>query len=629
MSLVLISLAIIVFSAVLVRRLLGITSGRWLATCVAVLVGEAATIGILQAVTGHVLELSWAWWPVGCALVAVLSMLALVTTQMLLPAQPRRGRRRAPRPVVALRRLIRYVEVSTIALRMGVLRAGSDESGPPGSRLGRALAATFDEAGGLFVKLGQAMAAQPQLVTPAVAAELARLHSQSSPADPAAALQVVQDELGDPADVFASFDPEPVAAASIGQTYFATLQDGRAVVVKVQRPGIAELVERDLDILLRLVGRLERRTTWASSLGLRELVVGFSEATRAELDFRLEASNGNAARAALLPTDPITVPEIVAGLSTARVLVQERVDGASVGAPGVFDGVDAEARQGLADALLALMVRQMVGGERFHADPHPGNVFLRSDGRLALIDFGSVGRLNHFERAGLVDIFRAFQNGDPFLLRQAALRIGTASTRVDTDALDRELARLLARNVEPGGGLDPSIFGDIVVVFSEFDILLPRSTVTLFRTLLTALGTLDVISPGYDVTAGLERVGRSVTSPLVEVSSLQEAVLTVGPILARLPRTLDDAARSLLRGELRTRVSLLSEPEDVRVAAGLVNRVVLAGVGSAVAVSSALLLTVQRPGDPLGVVGVAGGTGLVFAALLLLRVVAQILRDRD
>ena len=131
------------------------------------------------------------------------------------------------------------------------------------------------------------------------------------------------------------------------------------------------------------------------------------------------------------------------------------------------------------------------------------------------------------------------------------------------------------------------------------------------------------------MTAGLERVGRSVTSPLVEVSSLQEAVLTVGPILARLPRTLDDAARSLLRGELRTRVSLLSEPEDVRVAAGLVNRVVLAGVGSAVAVSSALLLTVQRPGDPLGVVGVAGGTGLVFAALLLLRVVAQILRDRD
>lgn len=628
MQTVLISLGIIIFSAILIRRLLGIRSGRWLATCVAVFFGNAAALGILRVVTGDAFNLSGVWLPVGCALVVVLSMLALVVIEMLMSSR-RRGRRGLPRPVAALRRAARYAQVSRIAVRKGVLRAGGDDPDQPGSRLGRALTLTFDEAGGLFVKLGQAMAAQPQLVTPAVAAELTRLQSQSAPADPAAALQVLGDEIGDPAELFAEFDSEPVAAASIGQTYFATLRDGRKVVVKVQRPGIAELVERDLDILLRLVGTLERRTVWAEPMGLRELVTGFAEATREELDFRLEAANCTAARQALHPTDPIIVPEIIPGLTTRRVLVQERVEGRSVGAPGVFDDVDAAARQTLADGFFALMMRQMIGGERFHADPHPGNVFLTTDERLALIDFGSVGRLNHFERAGLVDIFRALQTGDPFLLRQAALRIGTPSSRIDTDALDRELARLLSRNLEPGVGLNPTVFGDIVLVFRDFGIQLPRSTVTLFRTLLTALGTLEVISPGYDISVAVQRLGREVAAPLAQASGIREAALSAVPILARLPRDLDDSARALLRGELRTRVSLLSEPEDVRVAQGMLNRLVMGVVGSAMALSSAVLLNVaDTSGRTVSVLDFVGGTGLAFSALILLRVIAQVLRER-
>jgi ubiquinone biosynthesis protein len=269
MSTVYVSIGVIVLAALVVRRLLGIRRGRWTITLVAVFLGEAATIGILHVVTGHVLHLGWAWVPAGCALVAALSMLAFVLLELLTPA--RRRSRRLPRPVAALRRSARYLQVSWIAVRKGLLRAGDDDSGVTGSRLGRALAATFEEAGGLFVKLGQAMAAQPQLVTPAVAAELARLQEQAAPADPAAALAVLGEEIGPPDEIFAEFAPDPVAAASIGQTYFATLRDGRDVVVKVQRPGIAELVERDLDILVRLVDRLEYRTAWAKSLGLREL----------------------------------------------------------------------------------------------------------------------------------------------------------------------------------------------------------------------------------------------------------------------------------------------------------------------------------------------------------------------
>jgi ubiquinone biosynthesis protein len=334
-------------------------------------------------------------------------------------------------------------------------------------------------------------------------------------------------------------------------------------------------------------------------------------------------------------TDPVTVPDVVDEYTTARVLVEERVEGRSVGAPGVLDGLGPEGRLALADGLLAMTLRQMLAGEAFHADPHPGNVFLGTDGRLALIDYGAVGRLNRFERSGLVDIMRGLQTEDPALLRDAALRIGTHSKRIDEEALDRELARLLSGAIRPDGTLNPDIFGDALFVFLDFGIHLPRSTTTLFRTLVTLLGTLQVVSPGYDLGEAARRLGTDPEADQAVPRTLQELVLqealNAGPALARLPREMDELARALIRGELRTRVSLLSEAEDVRVARGLVNRMVTGLVGSALALSSAILLTVQSPaaGGGVRLVNVLGGIGLFFSSLLLLRLVAQILRERD
>jgi ubiquinone biosynthesis protein len=634
---VLVSLGVVVLAVWAVRRLLGIGRGRWAGTIGAVLLGGAATIGILQAVTGNVTELSWRWLPVGLAMVAVLSMLAFAVFELLALL---RTRRRPPvgslHPVSALAALAgrgaRYLQVTRIAVRNGLLAAAADDREVGGSRLGRSLAATFEEAGGLFVKLGQAMASQPQLVTPAVAAELARLHEQAAPADPVAARAVIQEELGSPDEIFAEFSPDPVAAASIAQTYFATLKDGRAVVVKVQRPGIRESVERDLDILGRLADRLDRRTAWARSLGLKELAAGFAEATREELDFRFEATNLAEARKAVQDSAPITVPAVMDEFTTSRVLVEERIDGSSVGTPGLLDELTTARRRALADALLSLMIRQMAGGERFHADPHPGNVFLSVDGRLALIDFGAVGRLSRIERAGLIDIFTALQTEDPAPLREAALRIGAPSTRVDADALDRELGQLLTRAIEPDGTLHPAVLGDALLVFRDFGIAMPRSTTTLFRTLITLVGTLDVIAPRYPVADGIRRLGgQAMARELFPagIGDLAHQMLSTAPVLAGMPRALDDLSRSLLRGELRTRVSLFSEPEDVAAARSMLNRLVIAMIGSALALASALLLTVQ-PGTGQGatLLDIVGGIGLTFSALLLLRVIVQVLRER-
>lgn len=639
LRLVLVSLGVVLAAAWIVRRLLGVGRGRWAITLAAVVVGEAATIGVLSFVTDEdVQSIPWRWVPVGLVMVAVFSMAAFVLLEMLAGMRTRRRGQALLHPIATVRRLTararRYAQVSIIAVRNGLWRPGADDPEIPSSRLGRSLAATFEDAGGLFVKLGQAMASQPQLVTPAVAAALSRLADNVTPADPDAVRAVIEDEIGSPSDVFADFTALPAGAASIAQTHFAVLRDGRRVVVKVQRPGIRESVERDLDILARLVDRLDRSAAWARSLGLKELAAGFAESTREELDFRFEAANVLAARQAVEPSEPIHIPDVMEEFTTPRVLVEERVTGASIATPGLLAGLGGERRRALADALLGLMVRQMAAGERFHADPHPGNIFLDEDGRLALIDFGAVGRLGRFERSGLIDLLRGLQADDPTLLRQAALAIGLPSVRIDTDALDRELARLLSHATRPDGTLNPDVFMDFVAVFRDFGIVLPRTTMTLFRTLITLVQTIELISPGYELIAGVRRLGGEVVAQQIFPGSVREFVqqeaLSFGPLLKRLPRDIDDVARSLVRGELRTRVSLLSEPEDVRAASRLVNRMVMGLIGTGLAVASAILLTVTpQSGQRVGLDTVVGAIGLSFSALLLLRLIVQILREPE
>ncbi|ROQ31044.1 ubiquinone biosynthesis protein [Frondihabitans sp. PhB188] len=636
----LITLGIVLLSGFLIRRLLGIRKGRWGATALAVILGQSGTIGILQFITGDAIGVGPEWLPLGLTLAVTLSMLALTLIELVARPDARPRPFRIPHPVREVRGSIersnRYAQVSAIAIRSGLLGVTGIDGPDGGSRLGRALATTFEQSGGLFVKLGQAMASQPQLVTPAIAHELTRLQDQAAPADPEAALQVLADELGPLDAVFRTFSAEPVATASIGQTYFAELLDGRPVIVKVQRPGIRRSLERDLDILARLAEMLERRAVWARTLGIKELTAGFAEATREELDFRLEAANCEAARASLDAELPMVIPGIVSEFTTSRVLVQERIPGGSIRTPAIFDDITPRRRRELADALLSVMIKDMLGGAKFHADPHAGNVFLQPDGRLGLIDFGATGRLNRFEQAGVLDLFQGLQRENPALMRSAALRLGAATTRVDTEALDRDLAQLLTRAILPGDRLNPAAIGEIVFVFRDYGISLPRSITALFRTLYTTIGTLEVISPDYDLIGGIARCSDVIESPFSSPSSLrdfaQDQVLALAPVLGRLPGDLDDVLRSLGKGELRTRVSLLSEPEDVRVLWSMLNRALLVVVGAVGLIASAILLAAQAGGsgdDGSVVLGFVGGIGFAFSSLLLLRTIVQTLRDRQ
>jgi ubiquinone biosynthesis protein len=625
-----------VVATIVLRRLAGIRRGRWLATLAALLVANAAAIEILRIVYGSLRDvpgraLFGAW-----ALLTIFALLGVLAVELLSRRRVWRQRGGVPHPIRGARslvgRILRYLEVGRIWVHRGLLHSGADGE-IAGSRLGRSLRMSFEDAGGLFVKLGQAMAQQPQLVTPAVAAELAPLQESATPADLEAALAVITADVGPPEELFRQFASEPLGAASIAQTYLARLHDGREVVVKVQRPGVAEAIERDLDILVRLSDRFDRQTTWARSIGLKELVIGFGERTREELDFRIEAANEAAAAKVTEDTDIVRVPAVIEGLCSRRVLVEERAPGQSVGSADAFAGWDDPRRQALADGLLSLMLRQMLSGEPFHADPHPGNVLLRPDGRLELIDFGAVGRLDAYERAALLDLLRGVQRQDPNLVREGLLRIGTPAGPVDDDALDRELARLLARTVRPDGDLNPKLFEDLLYVLRDFQIILPRSTTTLLRTFVTLLGTLEIIAPGFRVMDAAPRLSRELVSSPQVPHDLHELVADQAArnahIIERLPREVDALLRVLRRGDLRARLRLWADEDDVRVARAMVNRAAMAVIASALSLASALMLTAGSTSELHGVrvVNLLGAVGVFFGVLLLLRLAIQIVRE--
>src|SRR5438552_947439 len=244
-----------------------------------------------------------------------------------------------PRPLRAMRRksqrLSRYAQITRIAARHGLGRSigVADTEEPVDGRAPLAVRArrALEDAGGMFAKLGQVVSTRADLVPPAVVNELSRLQDHVAPAPRGAVEAMFHEELGAPVDeLFAEFDWDPLAAASIGQAYRARLKTGEPVIVKAQRPGIAESVERDLDVLAQLGQSVEARFSWAAEYRLMDLVGEFSDRLREELDFRVEARNATEIAGNLQPGGRVRIPRVHPDLSTSRVLVMEWLEGVSV-----------------------------------------------------------------------------------------------------------------------------------------------------------------------------------------------------------------------------------------------------------------------------------------------------------
>jgi ubiquinone biosynthesis protein len=542
----------------------------------------------------------------------------------------------APRPIRAVRQRIsvlrRYRELVRLArdAGFGPLLSAGGRAERSNRALGVRLRGVLEDAGGVYVKLGQIAATRPDLVPPDICTELATLQNRVAPAPVDGVRAVLEAELGDEVErVFAEFDWEPLAAASIGQTYRARLCSGDAVVVKVQRPGIEQVMERDLAALALVARFAQRRTRFGQALRSGEMLDQFATSLRAELDFRREADSMSEMAMLLGPCSPVRIPAVYPALCTRRLLVQEQFDGFTLADTTqlVASSID---RRALGEQLMRSTLDQILHIGFFHADPHPGNVFAFADGTLGLIDFGAVGRLDPIQQSAVVDMLVALAQRDIGLLRDGIERMAEMSESVPPDRLERALARLLADNMRTTGAVEPTVFQDLVRTLAEFDIRLPADLVLLSRALVTLDGTLRILSPDLSLVATATELMTSTKAPIVDRETMiRDELLAVLPRLRRLPDRVDRVLMLAGRGDLRVR-SIIDE-DSRRILRTLVNRGLLTAVGFAFLLVSGILLAAADAGpmlsDTTGLFEVFGYGGLLAGVVLLLRVVAAVARD--
>jgi ubiquinone biosynthesis protein len=566
--------------------------------------------------------LSWA-----CGL--LLAMAILVTWQAFIPAGtvpppatwPRRLRSRAARSR-------RYWQIVRIFTRCGVRPLGR---GPRSVSLARSLTEALDRSGAVFVKFGQALSTRRDLLPSEFTSELGRLQDRVSPLPWAQIERVLSEELGG-TSMFAEIDTDPLASASIAQVHAATLRTGERVVVKVLRPGVTSLVERDLDIILRLARRTQARVGWAQAIGVVQLSEGFAAALREELDFRLEAGNlaaVHAANGATAGSDGIVIPRAHHDLSTRRVLVMERLDGQALSkaAPADCD------RERLARALLDSLLRQIVVDGVFHADPHPGNILLLDDGRLGLIDFGAVGRLDAGLRAALQRLMLAIERRDPVAMTDALLEVTARPDDLDEQALERSVGALLVRHLASGRPPDATMFADLFRLVTRHELAVPAEFMATFRALSTLEGGLTLLAPGFDIVAEAERFGQAQLAGRLRPASLKDAaadeIVALLPMLRRLPRRVDRIAAAVEGGRLSVNVRVLADERDRKTITGWIQLgvlTVLAATAGGMAVALLALKGGPAMTPTISLYQFLAYCLLVVCALLALRVLAAVFR---
>jgi ubiquinone biosynthesis protein len=636
-------LSVLVLAAGL-RRLMGITLSP-LRTVIAALIALFSASPIITAMAGaavlrkHPGILPGLWFVfLGVVIAMLAGMIFLVISEALVPSGS------LPGPLYVLRgarrmarRARRYAQIIRILARHGLiphLRGGrrSELATPEGrARLARSLRLALEDGGVTFVKLGQVLSTRRDLLPPEFISELSRLQDDAPKVPWPVISEVLEASLGGPVtEKFASFDTEPIAAASIAQVHRATLPSGDRVVVKVRRPDVTGVVGSDLDIVQRLAIRLQRSTRWGRSVGAVDLADGFAAALREELDLRIEARNTTAVAAAARDED-LRVPAPYQPYCGEQVLVMQYLNGRPLltAAPGL----PAESRAALARVLLDSLLGQVMLDGIFHADPHPGNILLLNDGHLGLIDWGAVGRIDAGLRGALQRLLLAFFRGDPVTLTDALLDVVNRPEQLDEPRLERTLGRFLARYFAAGVTPDARMFTHLFPIVADYGLAVPPEIATAFRALATMEGTLTQLAPRFDIVAEARSFGgkqlAAQLSPEAIRNTAADELAALTPMLRRLPRRIDRIGGALEDGRLTVSVRLLADPSDRRYLTGLLHRALLAFLAAAAGIMAVLMIGIH--GGPalsktVSLYSFFGYCLLVIAAILAVRVLVQVFR---
>ncbi len=470
------------------------------------------------------------------------------------------------------------------------------EGGIEPDALGVRVRRTLERLGPTFVKVGQAASTRSDVIPEAIVQELMKLQDEVAPFPYEQVREIVKAELGgEPGEVFATFDEAPLASASIGQVHAATLDDGTEVVVKVQRPGITHQVEVDLDILLTQARFVGDHTEIGEYYDVVEIVRGFAEAVRGELDYIGEGQRAERIGAMFEHDDTVAFPKVHWEYTTQRVLTLERLNGIPFNRPHLIDeaGLD---RTELAKRGIYCYLEQIFAYGYYHADPHPGNLFALPDGRVGFTDFGRVGTISQVGRDQLADLFLAIIDNDVQMAVDTLVDAAGIPGDLDVAALEAEVSRLIGkyynrslREVHIG-----ELISEILNLVRVHHLMMSSELAVLLTTLAVLEGLGTQLDPNFDFVAVTAPFARKMADARMEPRALLRTLMRS---LRRSSRMLTDVPESLARllkragqGELRMAVRPTGlEPLMTRLEES-VNRLSFALVVAAFVVGLSMLL---------------------------------------
>ena len=575
----------------------------------------------------------------GMVIAILIGMVFLVIAEALIPSDT------IPGPVYMVRagrkwvqRTQRYLQISWILLKHGV-SLGSIGGNRAQMRdaegrefLASKLRDALNESGVTFIKLGQILSTRRDLLPREFIEAFSTLQTRAKPISWPEVYQAINHNLNGRSidEVFANIDKEPLASASIAQVHAATLVTGEDVVLKIRRPGIRHQVNQDLDIVDRMAMQLERSTRWGREMGARDLSAGFARALREELDLSVEARNMRVINAASRPGDP-KAPRVYSEISTSGLLVMERIHGQPLGLVNLAD-IHGD-RQQMADSLFEALLHQMLIVGTFHTDPHPGNIMLLPDGTLTLLDFGSVGRVDKVTRTSLVRLLLAWEYDDPVSATDALLVMVERPADLDEHALERDMGAFMATYTVPGATIGSAAVADLFSIVARNGLTMPPELAAALRTIGAIEGTLGWLVPEFNIITQSRQFAEKFMKEMVRPASLMDAftgeLISLLPLLQRLPRRIDRITAAMEEGRLNVNISPLGNPRDVGIVRSLMQESLLTVLAAASGVMAVLLIGQEE--GPLLVPGMTvfqfmGYFLLVLAFILAMRVLIFIFR---
>ncbi|HEV7860344.1 MAG TPA: AarF/UbiB family protein [Pyrinomonadaceae bacterium] len=539
--------------------------------------------------------------------------------------------------------LKRYKDITMLFMKYGrsdlVKQAGLEDALGDESSLAASDAATpqaeeladdLEKMGPTFVKLGQLLSTRADLLPAPYLESLARLQDKIEPFSFKEVERIVTSELGVRiSKAFAEFESTPMAAASLGQVHRARLRDGREVVVKIQRPGVREQIAQDLDALEDISNFLDTHTEMGKRYEFGNMLLDLRKSLLRELDYRQEAGNLISFRENLKEFQLLIFPAPIEDFTTSYVLTMEFIQGKKITELSPLRLMETDGRA-LADQLFSAYLKQMLVDGVFHADPHPGNVFLTDDNRIALIDLGMVGRIMTGFQENMLRLLLSISEGRGDETAEISMRMGEPKINFDETTFRRRISDLVAQH--RSASLDRIDAGQVVLEITRISadcwFRLPPEFTMIAKTLLNLDQVVYTLEPSFDPNAVIRRRATDIMQQrllkTLAPGNVFSSLIDLKDFVEKLPARVNKILDAIGKNEFKIKVDAIEEKVLLDGLQKIANRITMGLVLAALIIGASMLMRVETsfkilgyPGLPMIFFLLAAGGALALLASIV------------